>query len=219
MSFRFQDRADAGRLLADKLEDYANHSDVVVLGLPRGGVPVAYEVARRLNAPLDIFLVRKLGVPGQDELAMGAIASGGVCFFNSGTFGISPRAVEAVVARERVELKRRETAFRTGPLIELRDRLVILVDDGLATGATMRAAVLAVREHAPKRVVVAVPVAAPETVEEFAREVGEIVCLQAPEEFTGVGQWYNDFTQTTDKEVRALLAAASRRFEKIETGR
>jgi predicted phosphoribosyltransferase len=219
MSFRFQDRAEAGRMLAEKLEGFANRLDVVVLGLPRGGVPVAYEVARRLKAPLDVFLVRKLGVPGQDELAMGAIASGGVCFFNSGTEGIPKRAVEAVVAREQIELKRRETAFRTGPSIELRDRLVVLVDDGLATGASMRAAVLAVREPQPKRVVVAVPVAAPETIEEFAREVGEIVYVQAPGDFTGVGQWYDDFTQTTDHEVRALLASASRNFEKIETER
>ncbi|HUD84057.1 MAG TPA: phosphoribosyltransferase family protein [Candidatus Saccharimonadales bacterium] len=215
MSFRFQDRAEAGRMLATRLAGYAARPEVVVLGLPRGGVPVAYEVARRLGAPLDVFLVRKLGVPGHEELAMGAIATGEVCFLNNGVvemLGIAQRAIDAAIARERRELERREAAFRAGPPIGLRGRVVILVDDGLATGASMRAAVLAVRKHRPERVVVAVPVAERGTVKEFEREVAETVCVQAPENFQGVGQWYKDFTQTREEEVRALLAAAKSRL-------
>jgi predicted phosphoribosyltransferase len=215
VSFRFKDRAEAGRMLANKLEGYAGCREVVVLGLPRGGVPVAYEVARRLGAPLDVFLVRKLGVPGHEELAMGAIASGDVCFLNNGVvemLGIAQQAIDAAIARERQELERREAAFRAGPPIDLRDRVVILVDDGLATGASMRAAVLAVRKHQPERVVVAVPVADCSTVKEFQREVAETVCVQTPENFEGVGQWYKDFTQTREEEVRALLAAAKSRL-------
>jgi putative phosphoribosyl transferase len=211
MNFRFQDRAEAGRMLADKLGGFAGRSDVVVLGLPRGGVPVAYEVALRLDAPLDVFLVRKLGVPGHEELAMGAIASGGVCFLNEGvleTFGILQETIDAVIVRERRELERRETAFRDGPPIILRDRVVILVDDGLATGASMRAAVIAVGKHQPEKVIVAVPVGERGTVKDFEREVAETVCVQAPMNFEGVGQWYEDFAQTSDEEVRALLAAA-----------
>jgi predicted phosphoribosyltransferase len=168
-------------------------------------------VARRLGAPLDVFVVRKLGAPGHEELAMGAIASGGVCFLNSGVvemLNIAQPAIDAAIARERRELERREAAFRAGPPIELRDRVIILVDDGLATGASMRAAVLAVRKHQPERVVVAVPVADGGTLNEFEREVAETVCVQAPENFEGVGQWYKDFTQTREEEVRALLAAA-----------
>lgn len=198
-------------MLADKLAAFAGRGDIVVLGLARGGIPVAYEVACRLRAPLDVFLVRKLGAPGQEELAMGAIASGEVCFLNHNlveTLGITPPEIAVALAREQSELKRREAAFRAQSPIELRSRVVILVDDGLATGATMRAAVLAVRQREPRRVVVAVPVAARETVEEFAREIGEIVFVQTPRDFTGVGEWYEDFTQTTDGEVRALLAAA-----------
>jgi predicted phosphoribosyltransferase len=215
VSFRFQDRAEAGRMLATRLAGYAARPEVVVLGLPRGGVPVAYEVARRLGAPLDVFLVRKLGVPGHEELAMGAIATGEVCFLNDGVvemLGIAQRAIDAAIARERRELERREAAFRAGPPIALRGRVVILVDDGLATGASMRAAVLAVRKHQPERVVVAVPVAEGGTVKEFEREVAETVCVQAPENFQGVGQWYKDFTQTREEEVRALLAAAKSRL-------
>jgi predicted phosphoribosyltransferase len=172
-------------------------------------------VARRLGAPLDVFLVRKLGVPGHEELAMGAIASGDVCFLNNGVvemLGIAQQAIDAAIARERQELERREAAFRAGPPIDLRDRVVILVDDGLATGASMRAAVLAVRKHQPERVVVAVPVADCSTVKEFQREVAETVCVQTPENFEGVGQWYKDFTQTREEEVRALLAAAKSRL-------
>lgn len=202
-------------MLATRLAGYAARPEVVVLGLPRGGVPVAYEVARRLGAPLDVFLVRKLGVPGHEELAMGAIATGEVCFLNNGVvemLGIAQRAIDAAIARERRELERREAAFRAGPPIGLRGRVVILVDDGLATGASMRAAVLAVRKHRPERVVVAVPVAERGTVKEFEREVAETVCVQAPENFQGVGQWYKDFTQTREEEVRALLAAAKSRL-------
>jgi predicted phosphoribosyltransferase len=211
VSFRFQDRAEAGRMLAGKLEGYAGRPEVVVLGLPRGGVPVAYEVARRLGAPLDVLVVRKLGVPGHEELAMGAIASGGVCFLNDGVvemLGIAQKTIDAAIARERRELERYESAFRAGPPIELRGRVVILVDDGLATGASMRAAVLAVRRHQPEQVIVAVPVAAGATLREFERDIAETVCVQGPEDFQGVGQWYKDFEQTREEEVRALLAAA-----------
>jgi putative phosphoribosyl transferase len=213
VSFRFQNRAEAGRLLADKLEGYAGRADVVVLGLPRGGVPVAFEVARRLQAPLAAFLVRKLGVPAHEELAMGAIASGGVCFLNTtliDVLGISQRVIDEVVARERRELERREQVCRAGRMPELRDRVVILIDDGLATGASMRAAVIAVREHHPARIIVAAPVAAKETYREFEREADEIVCVQTPEGFQGVGQWYEDFTQTTDEEVQELLEQGSK---------
>jgi putative phosphoribosyl transferase len=211
VTFRFQDRAEAGRMLAEKLAIHAGRREVVVLGLPRGGVPVAYEVARRLGAPLDVFLVRKLGTPGHEELAMGAIASGGVCFLNDSVIealGIEQRAIDAAIAREGRELERREAAFRPGPPIELGGRVVILVDDGLATGASLRAAVLALRKDQPERVIVAVPVGDERTVKEFEQEVAETVCLQTPENFEGVGQWYDDFTQTSDDEVRALLAAA-----------
>jgi putative phosphoribosyl transferase len=213
VNFRFQNRAQAGRFLADKLEAYAGRADVVVLGLPRGGIPVAFEVARRLQAPLAAFLVRKLGVPAHEELAMGAIASGGVCFLNAPlieALGIPQRAIDEVVARERRELERREQVCRVGRMPELRDRVVILIDDGLATGASMRAAVIAVRQHHPARIIVAAPVAAQETYREFEREVDEIVCVQTPEGFQGVGQWYEDFTQTTDEEARELLEQGSK---------
>jgi putative phosphoribosyl transferase len=208
VSFRFQDRAQAGRLLADKLAEYSNRPEVVVLGLPRGGVPVAFEVAQRLHASLDVFLVRKLGVPGHEELAMGAIATGDICFLNHSiihSLRISPDIVQKAIARERRELEQRERAFRLGPPLELRDRVVILVDDGLATGATMRAAVLAARERHPARVIVAVPVAARETHQQFKEQADEIVCVQTPQKFDGVGQWYEDFSQTSDEEVRDLL--------------
>ncbi len=213
MSFRFQNRAQAGRLLADKLGGYAGRGEVVVLGLPRGGVPVACEVARRLRAPLDVFLVRKLGVPGQEELAMGAIASGNICFLNDhvvAALRIPRQVIDKAIAREQTELERREQAYRSKPAAELRDRVVILVDDGLATGASMRAAVLAVRQRHPARIVVAVPVAARETFEEFQGEVDEIVCVQTPEDLEGVGRWYEDFDQISDEEVRRLLAEAEK---------
>lgn len=209
MNFRFQNRAQAGRFLAEKLAAYASRPDVVILGLPRGGIPVAFEVARRLQRPLHAFLVRKLGVPGQEELAMGAIASGGVCFLNARvveSLRISRQTIDKIVARERQELERCAQAFCAAPMAELRGQVVILIDDGLATGASMRAAVIAVREHHPAQIIVAVPVAALEIYQEFGREVDEIICVQAPKRLEGVGQWYEDFSQTSDEEVRGLLA-------------
>ena len=192
------------------MTEYAGRSDVLVLALPRGGVPVAFEVARALRAPLDIFLVRKLGVPGQEELAMGAIASGGVRVVNEDVvrhLGIPPEVIDAVAAREQGELERRERAYRDErPAPDVRGRTVMLVDDGLATGSTMRAAALALRQKGPARVVVAVPVASREACAEFRGEVDDVVCAATPEPFMGVGRWYEDFSQTTDEEVRELLA-------------
>ena len=205
----FANRREAGAELASKLRQYAGQHDVVVLALPRGGVPVAFEVAEALEAPLDIFLVRKLGLPGHPELAMGAIASGGVRVLNDDVvrwYGIPARAIEAVAREEQAELERRDREYRRGqPLVDLRGRTVILVDDGLATGSTMKAAVQAVRQHGPARVVVAVPVGAQASCEEFADLTEETVCARTPELFSAVGQWYRDFSQTTDEEVRELL--------------
>jgi erythromycin esterase-like protein/predicted phosphoribosyltransferase len=210
----FRDRRDAGRVLAGLLEQYRGHDDVVVLGLPRGGVPVAYEVATALDAPLDVFLVRKLGVPGHEELAMGAIASGGVIVLNEDVvigIGISSDAIREVAERESRELARREQAYREGrPMPELTDKIVILVDDGLATGSSMRAAILALRRLEPARIVVAVPAAPSSTCEELRLEVDEVVCATTPSPFFAVGRSYWDFTQTTDEEVRDLLRAAAR---------
>jgi putative phosphoribosyl transferase len=209
MAQRFRDRADAGRRLAKSLDMYANRPDVLVLALPRGGVPVAFEVAHALDAPLDVFLVRKLGVPGHEELAMGAIASGGVRVVNEdiiAAYDIAPEEIESVAAAEERELERRERRYRGDrPFPDVAGRTVILVDDGLATGSTMRAAVAALRQEHPTRVVVAVPTAAPETCEEFRSEVDDIVCATTPEPFYAVGLWYEDFSQTTDDEVRELL--------------
>lgn len=208
----FHDRAEAGRLLADKLADYAGRSDVVVLGLPRGGVPVAFEVARQLHAPLDVFLVRKLGVPGYEELAMGALATGGVRVLNADVvraLGISEDIIESVAAKEQDELERRERVYRGNhPSLDVGGRIVILVDDGLATGSTMRAAAAALRQQGPARIVIAVPVGAQETCGELRAEVDEIVCLRTPEPFHAVGLWYKNFSQTTDQEVRELLQRA-----------
>jgi putative phosphoribosyl transferase len=208
----FRDRTDAGRRLAARLVEYAGRAGVLVLALPRGGVPVAFEVARALGAPLGVFLVRKLGAPGQEELAMGAIASGGVCVVNEPVvreLRVSGEEFEGVAARERAELERRERAYLgDAEAPEARGRTVILVDDGLATGSTMRAAATALRRQGPERVVVAVPVASRETCEELRAEVDEVVCAETPEPFRGVGRWYEDFSQTTDEEVRALLAKA-----------
>jgi putative phosphoribosyl transferase len=205
----FRDRTEAGQRLAERLSAYAGRPDVLVLGLPRGGVPVAYEVARALGAPLDVFVVRKLGVPGHQELAMGAIATGGVCVLNEEVvqgLNIPARLIEAVAARELQELERREQAYRgDSPLPEVHGRTVILVDDGLATGSTMRAAVAAVRRLEPARIVVAVPTAAPSTCEEFRHEADDCVCEITPDPFYAVGLWYEDFSQTTDDEVRDLL--------------
>lgn len=210
----FEDRRDAGRKLATHLSHYAGQHDVIVLGLPRGGVPVAYEVAESLRAPLDIFVVRKLGVPGHSELAMGAIASGGVRVLNENvvqSLRISHEAIEHMAAREQTELERRERTYRGDqPRPDLQGRTAILVDDGLATGASMHAAVKALRAHDPDRVVVAVPTAPPETCAEFESEVDEVVCATTPRPFYGVGAWYRDFSQTTDREVRILLEEAGK---------
>jgi putative phosphoribosyl transferase len=209
----FRDRTDAGRQLAARLTRYADRADVLVLALPRGGVPVAYEVAKALNAPLDVFLVRKLGVPGHEELAMGAIASGGVRVLNEeivNYLGIPDEVIDAVAAREQRELERRERAYRDDrPPPDVKDRVVILIDDGLATGSTMRAAAASLRLQKPRRIVVAVPVSSPETCDEFRSEVDEIVCAVTPEHFQGVGLWYEDFSQTSDEEVRELLKRAA----------
>jgi putative phosphoribosyl transferase len=205
----FRDRAEAGRLLAEQLAAYSGRRDVLVLALPRGGVPVAYEVARALGAPLDVFVVRKLGVPGHEELAMGAIASGGVCVLNDDVvqaLRIPHRVIEAVVARELLELERREWTYRGDrPAPDLQGRTVILVDDGLATGSTMRVAVAALRRLGPARIVVAVPTAAPAACDEFRHEADECVCEITPDPFYAVGLWYEDFSQTTDDEVREFL--------------
>lgn len=209
----FRDRADAGRVLASKLMHYARRPDVVVLALPRGGVPVAYEIARALASPLDVFLVRKLGVPGREELAMGAIASGGVRVLNDDVIrelDIPDRWIEAAAASELAELRRREEAYRDGrPAPEVLDKTVILVDDGLATGASMRAAVAALRRMEPARIVVAVPVGAASTCAEFRSLADEVVCAQQPDPFYAVGSWYRNFDQTTDEEVRELLGLAA----------
>jgi len=209
MAMRFKDRAEAGRVLAAYLDRYEDRPDVLVLALPRGGVPVAYEVAQALQAPLDLFLVRKLGVPGHEELAMGAIATGGVIVLNSGVvegLGIPEEVVGEVAARERQELERRERAYRNGrPPPEVAGRTVILVDDGLATGSTMRAAVEALHRLQPARIVVAVPVGSAETCMGLRAEADEVVCARTPEPFHAVGLWYEDFRPTTDDEVRELL--------------
>jgi putative phosphoribosyl transferase len=214
MASRFRNRREAGRLLAAKLAKYAKHPDMLVLALPRGGVPVAYEVARALGAPLDVFLVRKLGVPGHEELAMGAIASGGVRVLSEDVvreLRTPPDVIETVAAAEERELLRREHEYRgDAPTPDVRGKTVILVDDGLATGASMRAAVTALRAQGPARTVVAVPVAASSTCKELRRAADDVVCAFTPEPFFAVGQWYQDFSQTTDEEVRELLHAATR---------
>jgi putative phosphoribosyl transferase len=206
---RFRDRAGAGRQLATLLTAYANRADVVVLALPRGGVPVAFEIARSLHAPLDVFLVRKLGVPGHAELAMGAIATGGVRVLSHDLIDhltITPEEVEQVTARERIELDRRDRMYRgTRPPVPLINRTVILVDDGLATGATMEAAILAVRQLQPARVVVAAPVGAAETCQRLRIIADEVVCASTPDFFQAVGLWYERFDQTSDEEVIELL--------------
>jgi putative phosphoribosyl transferase len=212
----FANRREAGVELAAKLRRYGGRNDVVVLALPRGGVPVAFEVAEALDAPLDIFLVRKLGMPGRPEYAIGAIASGGVRVLSEDVvraYRIPPSAIDAIMREEQKELERREREYRRGALVDVRGRIVILVDDGLATGSTMRAAVQAVRVHQPARVVVAVPVGAPSTCEEFADITDETVCARAPDVFSAVGQWYLDFSQTTDDEVHALLGEHASRLQ------
>ncbi|RKG75132.1 phosphoribosyltransferase [Corallococcus exercitus] len=210
----FRDRFDAGRALGQRLRVLLGDStDVLVLALPRGGVPVGFEVARMLGVPLDVFVVRKLGTPGHEELAMGAIATGGVTVLNEGIvrrLGIPQVAIAAAVEREARELARRERLFRAGrPPARVWGRTVILVDDGLATGSTMRAALRALRQQEPARTVVGVPVGAPETCAAFRGEADAVVCVHTPARFFAVGQWYEDFTQTTDDEVRELLARAA----------
>jgi predicted phosphoribosyltransferase len=209
---RFRDREEAGQRLAELLSQYANRPGVLVLGLPRGGVPVAYEVAQALNAPLEVFVVRKLGVPGNEELAMGAIASG-VRVLNRDVIemlGIPEDTINAVAARELRELQRRERAYRDHrPAPEVRGRIVVLVDDGIATGSTMRAAIQALRQLKAERIIVAAPTVAPSTAEEMQPEVDELVAVMTPPDFAGVGQWYEDFSQIGDVEVRELLQKAS----------
>jgi putative phosphoribosyl transferase len=210
---RFADRREAGRRLARALAAFAGREPVIALALPRGGVPVAHEVAAALGVPLDVFEVRKLGVPGHEELAMGAIASGGVYVLNEGTIdqlGIPRDRIAAVVARERLELERRELVYRDGrPRSSVRDKIVILVDDGLATGSSMHAAIAALRRERPARIIVAVPVAPRETVRELRCEADEVVALESPEPFIAVGVWYADFSQTTDAQVQTLLRGSS----------
>ena len=213
MMMQFRNRVDAGQQLAKKLAQYANRLDVLVLALPRGGVPVGYEVAQALHAPLDVFVVRKLGVPGHEELAMGAIASGGVRVLNGSvvdSLGISDETIDAVAARELRELERRERAYRDDrPAPDVQGRTVILVDDGIATGSTMKAAIEALRQLKATRIVVATPTAALSPVREMRPDVDELVAVMTPADFAGVGHWYEDFSQTTDEEVRELLDKSS----------
>ena len=210
----FRDRRDAGQKLASRLAAYAHRPDVMVLALPRGGVPVGYEISQALHAPLDVFVVRKLGLPGHEEFAMGAVASGGVRVLNRDVveqLNMPSNVIDAVTQREQRELERRERAYGgLRPSPDARGKIVILVDDGLATGSTMRAAVAALKQQHPARVAVAVPVASPETCQDLRREADEVVCLVTPEPFYSVGLWYQDFSQTTDEEVRALLETATR---------
>ena len=210
-----RDRREAGQLLASKLRHYANRPDVLVLGLPRGGVPVAYEVASALDAPLDVFLVRKLGMPGHEEYAVGALASGGLKVLNRlllEAYGISEEDLAETVAREQAELERREREYRKGlPPLDVAGKTVILVDDGLATGSSMLAAVRALNEARPARVVVAVPVAPTQTCEDLRAVADQVVCTMTPEPFLAVGRWYANFDQTSDPEVKELLARAQAR--------
>ncbi|HKO14876.1 MAG TPA: phosphoribosyltransferase [Gemmatimonadaceae bacterium] len=216
MQQQFENRREAGRLLADALSEYAGRGDVVVLGLPRGGVPVAFEIATALDAPLDVFIVRKLGMPGHEEYGIGAIASGGVRVLDEDvlrSYGIDGATLERITARERRELERREKLYRDDrPFPDLHGRVVILVDDGLATGSTMSAAVAALRAEHPREIVVAVPVGAPERCDALSREVDRMLCLRTPEPFYAVGLWYRDFDQTTDEEVHDLLERAAARM-------
>jgi len=209
----FANRKEAGQKLAQRLRKYANRGDVIVLGAPRGGVPVAFEIATDLKAPLDVFVLRKLGVPGREELAFGAIASGGVRILNRDIvegLGITGLDIERVTRAENQELERRERAYRGGkPPLEISGLTVILVDDGVATGSTMKAAIRALRQMKPARIVIAVPVAPPSTCNQLQFEADELVCLEMPEPFYGVGQFYSDFSQVSDEEVKELLDTAS----------
>jgi len=205
----FRDRTEAGRVLADRLAAYANYPDAMVLALPRGGVPVAFEIAEALNLPLDIVVVRKLGLPGHEEFAMGAIASGGAHVLNQDLIrqlSLSDEIIEHIVAREQRELERRERTYRgQRPVLDVRDRIIIIVDDGLATGSSMRAAIAALRQKRPAKLIVAVPVGARITCSELEALADEVICLETPENFSAVGLWYRDFSQITDEEVIDLL--------------
>lgn len=209
----FRDRTEAGRLLAELLKPHTNQANAIVLALPRGGVPVGYEIARQLHLPLDVFLVRKLGVPGQPELAMGAIASGGIQVLNDDVIrsrSISPETIAQVAMHESRELDRREQLYRNGKsALQFFEKTIILVDDGLATGASMRAAITAIRPQKPNQIIVAVPVADQQTYDDFRQMVDQIVCVSIPSPFYGVGMWYDEFSQTTDEEVKQLLNKAS----------
>lgn len=209
----YRDRFDAGRQLAEALEAFADHPDVLVLALPRGGVPVGFAIAQALHVPLDVLMVRKLGVPGREELAMGALASGGVRLLNDeiiAALEVTPEEIDAVVHAEQVELERREQLYRAGrPAPDVRDKVLILVDDGLATGSTMRAAVATLRRQGPARVIVAVPVGSSDTCAELRREADDVICIRTPEPFYAVGMWYSNFSQTSDTEVCQLLARAA----------
>jgi putative phosphoribosyl transferase len=218
---RFEDRFDAGKFLAQQLKHHAGDPNLVVLALPRGGVPVAYEVARALDTPLDVFVVRKLGAPGYEELAMGAIATGGVCVFNDEVvhhLGVSESWIQAAIEEQGEELRRREALYRGDrPPLDIQNKNVILIDDGLATGASMRAAVRALRQRKPASITVAVPIGAADTCDQFRSQAEEVVCARTPEPFHAVGAWYRDFTQTTDDQVRELLdrAAHERRVKRV----
>jgi len=216
----YRDRSEAGKELATRLSDYKDRDDVLVLALPRGGVPVAFEVAQALGAPLDVFLVRKLGVPGHEELAMGAIATGGVRVLNEEVVNylrIPQRVIDAIAQTELKELKRRELEYRGNrPEPDVKGKTIILIDDGLATGSTIRAAAQALRQQQPARIVVAVPVSAPQTCHEYRIGVDEIICAATPDPFWGVGLWYHDFSQTTDEEVRELLERARKSEPQIK---
>ncbi|QSJ20181.1 phosphoribosyltransferase [Nostoc sp. UHCC 0702] len=213
MTKKFRNRIEAGQMLAKHLTAYANRTDVLVLGLPRGGVPVAFEVAKALNVPLDICLVRKLGVPAHEELAMGAIASGGVRVLNSevvDSLGIDRRTIDEVATQELQELQRRDRAYRGDrPHAPVKNRTVILIDDGIATSSTIRAAIAVLRSQQAQQIVVAVPVAPATTCEQLRAEVEEVICLTTPEPMYAIGLWYKDFSQTSDEEVRDLLAKRS----------
>jgi len=219
MLTQFRDRKEAGKLLAAQLAAYANQQDLIVLALPRGGVPVGFEIAQALHAPLDVIVVRKLGVPGQEELAMGAIATSGIRILNKDVvqfLNIPDEVVDHVTAQELKELERRERLYRgERPAYDVGGRTIILVDDGIATGATMHAAVAAIKQRQPTRIIIAVPTAAPSTCDEFAMEVDELVCVIRPEPFIAVGYWYRQFSQTSDEEVHHLLEQANQRTSTI----
>ncbi|HXZ03275.1 MAG TPA: phosphoribosyltransferase [Ktedonobacteraceae bacterium] len=221
MLTQFHDRKEAGKLLAAQLTGYANKQDVIVLALPRGGVPVGFEIAKALHVPLDIIVVRKLGVPGQEELAMGAIATGGVRILNKDVvqyLDIPSNMIDKIAANEQQELERRERLYRGDrPAYAVQGRTVILVDDGIATGATMHAAVAAIKQRQPARIIIAVPTAAPSTCDEFALEVDELVCVLRPEPFIAVSYWYRQFSQTSDEDVRRLLERANHETSTIQS--